>query len=43
MNLLYQHIDQIERLCELNKVTALFAFGSVTSDEFGPDSDIDMV
>lgn len=27
----------------MNKVTALFAFGSVTTNEFGPDSDIDMV
>jgi uncharacterized protein len=43
MNLLNQHIDQIKRLCELNKVSALFAFGSVTTDRFSPDSDIDLV
>jgi predicted nucleotidyltransferase len=43
MNVLNQHIDQIKRLCELNKVSTLFAFGSVTNDKFNPDSDIDLV
>ena len=43
MKLISQHIDQIEKLCELNKVRALFAFGSVTTDNFSPDSDIDLV
>lgn len=43
MNVLNQHIDQIKRLCELNKVSTLFAFGSVTTDKFKPDSDIDLV
>lgn len=43
MNVLDQHIDQIKRLCELNKVSTLFAFGSVTTDKFRPDSDIDLV
>jgi len=27
----------------MNKVRALFAFGSVTTDRFRPDSDIDLV
>jgi len=27
----------------MNKVKALFAFGSVTTGKFGPDSDIDLV
>lgn len=43
MNILYQHIDQIRSLCEQNKVKYLFAFGSVTSDSFRPESDIDLV
>lgn len=43
MNILIQHIDQIKRLCEINKVISLFAFGSVTTDNFSPDSDIDLV
>ena len=43
MTLIEQHIKQIARLCEMNKVRALFAFGSVTTDKFRPDSDIDLV
>lgn len=43
MNILNQHIDQIKRLCELNKVKSLFSFRSVTTDNFGRDSDIDLV
>lgn len=43
MNVLNQHVDQIKRLCELNKASTLFAFGSVTTDKFKPDSDIDLV
>ena len=43
MKLINQHIDQIAKLCELNKVRGLFAFGSVTTDNFSPDSDIDLV
>jgi uncharacterized protein len=43
MNFLSQHIDQIIRLCELNKVSSLYAFGSVLTDKFRDDSDIDLV
>ncbi len=43
MTLIEQNIKQITRLCEMNKVRALFAFGSVTTDRFRPDSDIDFV
>lgn len=43
MNILNQHIAQINRLCEINKVSTLFAFGSVTTNKFGADSDIDLV
>lgn len=38
-----QHIDQIIKLCDSNKVKSLFAFGSITTDKFKPDSDIDLV
>lgn len=38
-----QHIDQIKKACNTNKVRSLFAFGSVTTDKFRPDSDIDLV
>ena len=43
MTLIEQHIKQITKLCEINKVKALFVFGSVTTDSFRPDSDIDLV
>ena len=43
MKLLNQHIDQISKLCELNTVKTLFAFGSVTTDKSKPDSDFDLV
>lgn len=43
MNLITEHIDQIKKLCDANKVKALFAFGSVTTGQFQPDSDIDLV
>lgn len=43
MKEILKHIDQIKRLCSLYKVKALFAFGSVTTDKFRPDSDIDLV
>lgn len=43
MKIIDQHIEQINRLCEINKVRALFAFGSVTNDSFNSDSDIDLL
>jgi predicted nucleotidyltransferase len=36
-------IEQIRALCKQNKVKTLFAFGSVTRDEFNANSDIDLV
>lgn len=38
-----QHIDQIRHACDNNKVRSLFAFGSVTTNELLPDSDIDLI
>ncbi|MHC1704089.1 MAG: nucleotidyltransferase family protein [Tenuifilaceae bacterium] len=43
MNVISQHINQIIELCENNSVRALFAFGSITTDKFRADSDIDLV
>jgi uncharacterized protein len=43
MKILNQNIEQINKLCELNDVSALYAFGSVTTDNFRPDSDIDLI
>ncbi len=36
-------IDQIRELCKENRVKSLFAFGSVTRDDFNPTSDVDLV
>lgn len=36
-------IEQIKELCEENKVKSLYAFGSVTRDDFNEQSDIDLV
>ncbi|MEI6594720.1 MAG: nucleotidyltransferase domain-containing protein [Bacteroidota bacterium] len=43
MNELSKHIDEISGLCITNKVKALFAFGSVLTDNYRADSDIDLV
>jgi uncharacterized protein len=36
-------IDQIQELCKTNKVKTLFAFGSVTREDFNESLDIDLV
>jgi predicted nucleotidyltransferase len=38
---LTSHIPQIKQLCEQHKVDKLYAFGSVLTDRFNKDSDID--
>ena len=43
MNELTRHIDQIRKLCKSNKVKSLFAFGSVLTQDFKSDSDIDLI
>ncbi|MCC5936461.1 MAG: nucleotidyltransferase domain-containing protein [Lunatimonas sp.] len=36
-------INQIKELCKNNKVKTLFAFGSVTRDDFNENSDVDLI
>lgn len=43
MKILNKNIDEIIRLCETNTVRSLFAFGSITTDKFKPNSDIDLI
>ena len=43
MNELTRHIDQIRILCGTNKVKTLFAFGSVVTEDFNSESDIDLI
>jgi len=43
MNLIDSNIDNVRTLCKLHKVQRLFVFGSVLSDRFQNDSDIDLI
>ena len=43
MNLIESNIDNVRTLCRLHKVQRLFVFGSVLSDRFQMDSDIDLI
>lgn len=43
MNLLDKNIKAIEHLCSKHKVDKLFAIGSVLTERFKNDSDIDLV
>lgn len=36
-------VEQIQELCKANRVKTLFAFGSVTREDFGETSDVDLV
>lgn len=38
-----QKINQIKELCKKNKVKTLFAFGSVTREDFNENSDVDLI
>ncbi len=37
------YISEINVLCKMHKVKTLFVFGSVITDKFRPDSDIDFI
>ena len=43
MKLIQRYMAQIVALCEKHKVTSLYVFGSVLTDRFNNDSDIDFV
>lgn len=43
MTLIDQHINDIKRLCIDHKVKRLYAFGSVLTNRFNSESDIDLV
>ena len=43
MQLFEQYISEINELCNQHKVGELYAFGSVLTDDFNPDSDIDLL
>jgi len=43
MTVIEQNIDAIKALCLKYKVKSLFAFGSVITDRFKSDSDVDLI
>lgn len=43
MNTLERYTSEIKRLCENHKVKSLYAFGSVLTDRFNSESDIDLI
>ena len=43
MNLIEQNISKISRLCESHKVRYLYAFGSVLTNKFSENSDVDLI
>ena len=43
MNLIEQNTEIIKDLCKKHKVSSLFVFGSVLTNQFKKDSDIDFI
>ncbi len=43
MELLKKHRKAIDEACSTNNVSELYAFGSVLTDQFNPESDIDFI
>jgi len=43
MESLGTHTSEIAQLCEKHKVKSLYAFGSVLTDRFNSESDIDLI
>ncbi|QHL88117.1 nucleotidyltransferase domain-containing protein [Nibribacter ruber] len=43
MNVVEQNIANISALCQIHKVDRLFVFGSILSDKFRAESDIDFL
>jgi predicted nucleotidyltransferase len=43
MNLINDNLYQIKALCEKHKVSRLFVFGSILTDNFKKSSDIDLL
>ena len=43
MNLLEKHITDIKKICSLYNVKQLYAFGSVLTNEFTSESDVDLI
>lgn len=42
-SLLANNLDKISALCKLHNVRSLFAFGSICTDEFNDNSDVELL
>jgi uncharacterized protein len=43
MRIIQQNIDSIKNLCQKHRVKELYAFGSVTRNDFSKKSDVDLL
>lgn len=43
MNILDKYISDIKKLCERHNVKSLYVFGSILTDRFNSESDIDLI
>lgn len=43
MNVIQNHTSDISKLCKIHKVKTLYAFGSVLTEKFNNESDIDLI
>lgn len=43
MNFIENHNKDIQNLCKAHKVKSLYAFGSVLTDKFNSESDVDFI
>ncbi|MGV8993239.1 MAG: nucleotidyltransferase family protein [Flavobacterium sp.] len=43
MNLIEKNIQGILKLCKSHKVKSLYAFGSILTDSFSAESDVDLI
>lgn len=43
MKELFAYNNDIQKLCEMHKVKKLYAFGSILTDKFNTDSDVDFI
>jgi predicted nucleotidyltransferase len=43
MNIVEQNIKTVSKLCKRHKVRNMYLFGSVLTDKFSPESDIDFL
>jgi predicted nucleotidyltransferase len=43
MNFIQNYSKEIANLCKTHKVKSLYAFGSVLTEKFNPNSDVDLI